>query len=223
MGPFLALQITYQYIEVGIFDGQKLLGFTQKDKGSASTHLTYYLDDLLKRTDLVIRNISFIAACQGPAPFTSLRVLLSLLNGISFATNIPLVGVDGLTHFLLEHRAQKKIYTIALFNAFAHDAYFGILSPQGTIEVGYENIYDLVSRIQSLTTSHTIKWIGDGIVYFFDLLEQHGFKPDTKDLPSYLSLQSLGMEGYRSYIAGNKTWQLTPLYGKHITYHSSIT
>lgn len=223
MIPFLALQMTYQNIEIGIFKGQDLQECIKKDKSSASNYLTYYIDDVLKKTNLVIRDISFIATCQGPAPFTSLRVLLSMVNGISFATNISLVGVDGLTNFLLEHRSKEKIYTIALFNAFAQDAYFGILSPQGTIEVGYENIYDLITRIASLTENHPIKWIGDGIVYFFDVLEQHGFKPETKDMPSYLSLYQLGIEGYRSYIAGNKTSQLTPLYSKQTLYNSSFS
>ncbi len=41
-------------------------------------------------------DLAFIAAHQGPAPFTTLRVCLTTVNGFAFATGMPLIGINGL-------------------------------------------------------------------------------------------------------------------------------
>lgn len=49
--------------------------------------LMHEFNQLLARHTLDWSNISLIGASQGPAPFTTLRALITTLNGISFAKN----------------------------------------------------------------------------------------------------------------------------------------
>lgn len=223
MAFFLALQVTYQHLEVGIFNQHDLLAYTQKDKHAASTYLTFYLDEVLAQSHITLDNISFIAACQGPAPFTSLRTLLSSVNGIAFARSIPLIGIDGLQSFVHEHH-KDSAYTIAIFNAFADEAYFAILSPQGNFEGGYESVYTLIPRIIKIIGTSSAQWIGDGVFHFNHVLKEHGILITTdKTIPTYLSYKELGRQAYTLFLQQCTKKQLLPLYLKQPIYKPSAS
>ena len=57
---------------------------------------------MLKQHALTFSGLAFIAAHQGPAPFTTLRVCLTTVNGFAFATQVPLIGVNGLKELVDE-------------------------------------------------------------------------------------------------------------------------
>jgi tRNA threonylcarbamoyladenosine biosynthesis protein TsaB len=92
----LGLQATYTHSDVGIFkDGNLILSAT-KDKTLASRELIPLCAALLMEVEKSLSDISYIAINQGPAPFTTLRTVITTVNGIAYATNIPLIGIDGL-------------------------------------------------------------------------------------------------------------------------------
>src|SRR5207244_7541125 len=87
---FLALQTTYELVEIGLFANDVLLFKVQDNKLNANKTVLNLCTELLKKFQLSLANINFIAVNQGPAPFTSLLVILSTVNGICFAFNILL-------------------------------------------------------------------------------------------------------------------------------------
>lgn len=100
--PALVLQSTYDQIEIGlVIDGQ--LG-TQinLNKAQASSQILLAIDQLLQAHRCKVTDLQFIAANLGPAPFTSLRVVIATVNGLCFATGVPLIGVNGLQAFVTE-------------------------------------------------------------------------------------------------------------------------
>lgn len=216
MTRYLIVQVTYEHLEIGFFQNGQLIAFTQKEKNTLSTFITQYLDNLLEKSSCLLGELSFIGVNLGPAPLTSLRSLLSFTNAISFAKNLPLVGVDGISSFVQEHATPKK-HTIALFNAFSKNAYFGILSPTNTLEIGCMHIDQLLEQIQTITKQHAIVWIGQGVSYFTDRIEHAGFHVPLEYVPQHASLAQLGTEAYKKFIAHNITSQLLPLYTKKIS------
>ncbi len=61
-------------------------------------------------------------------------------NGLSFARNLPLVGVDGLKAFLYEYTNVMFPITVGLLNAFNNDVYFAIEHNNEIIATGYNTI-----------------------------------------------------------------------------------
>jgi tRNA threonylcarbamoyl adenosine modification protein YeaZ len=49
---------------------------------------------VLKKNDLAIADISFLATATGPGSFTSIRVAISTFSGFARSLNVPLIGVD---------------------------------------------------------------------------------------------------------------------------------
>src|SRR5688572_11398979 len=61
-----------------------------------TSQLASALSELMKRCDVTMDNVSALGVAIGPGSFTSLRVGLSLVKGIAFAKNIPVIGIPTL-------------------------------------------------------------------------------------------------------------------------------
>lgn len=189
---FLSMQSTYQDVEVALFHDQNLLEHTRITKTKSSADLMPAILNLLQKHALSFAALSFIAVNQGPGPFTTLRVVIATANGISFATKLPLVGVDGLDAILKEQFSQEHPITVALLNAFNNDAYFGI--DTGTAqEIGSSNIDQFLSTLISRYPEQRIRFIGNGVSLFKPKIEQlFGTRAlIAQPIPEYCSLNMI--------------------------------
>lgn len=127
---FIILQSNYNEIELGIQNKDRF--YSKKiNKFEATSNLIPEIDNLLKQNNLNLSDLDFIAANQGPAPFTTLRVILATINGFNLAKKIPLIGIDGLHAFLSEiEKKHKNKNILILLNAFGGDIYFGLKNNQ---------------------------------------------------------------------------------------------
>jgi tRNA threonylcarbamoyladenosine biosynthesis protein TsaB len=214
---FLGIQSTYQTVDLAIFSDTHLREMQSIHKNQASALLIPTLDTLLKKHECALNNLNFIAVNQGPSPFTTLRVVISSANGISFATKIPLIGVDAFDAFLDEQSNQKFPNTVILLNAFNKDVYFCIQKQQTVIHKGYKNIFKLLEELKKIFTHQTIRFIGNGATLYKKdigmLLENQAYIPQLN--PQTCAIKYVGLHGLTKW---NKqegiTTQLLPLYFK---------
>jgi tRNA threonylcarbamoyl adenosine modification protein YeaZ len=195
MPTFLILQTTYDTIQIGLFSGTQLLGFVIEDKHHVSAQLLTSLDALLKAHGHTVASIDSIAATCGPAPFTSLRTVLTCVNALAYVRHIPLIALDGIQLLLTEYHNQQYPYTVALFNAFNKELYYGLYSPDGHLHTGYAPYQDIIQLIdRTFSSAGTIRCIGNGVALYADELKQQlgsrVYIPDT--IPTINTLQFLG-------------------------------
>lgn len=223
---YLALQATYEHLEVGLFDDNHLIDQVQEDKKKASTTIVSHIDQLLEKNNITLQDLSFIAINQGPAPFTSLRVVIATANGISFATGLPLVGVDALDVFMYENTDPAWPSTVALLNAFNNDVYYALQEPAKPLQKGCAPIESYLATLKEEHGNETVRFIGNGAELFKNLIEQQfgkkAFLPDP--IPAYPSLYRIGLAGWRNWQQKvNITNQVLPLYLKQVRYKKSIS
>src|SRR5271155_4901602 len=164
MNTFLAIQHTYDGIEFAIFRGQTVLTHEKMSKFHASSTLIPTLDTALKAHDLRLSDLAFIAANQGPGPFTTLRVVIATINGIAFASNITLVGVDGLNALMQEYKDPSCDRTICMLNAFNHDVYYAYYDEADNLVTGAANAEQFLHEIaQSLTSAQRVQFLGNAL------------------------------------------------------------
>lgn len=241
---YLVIHSGYKEVEFGLYHNNSLLSYKKDESKKVSTNFINIVENMLKSlkgssTNLkltsklelkyskqkdvhnseLVNNLSFIAAHQGPGPFTTLRVILAFLNGLNFTTNIPLIGVNGLKAILAEYSSEEHV-TIALLNAFSNDLYFGIKEPGNEkISFGYDNAIELLNQIK-LKCKNKIKFIGNGVNLFKENINQlfanQAIIP--KHIPELASLQSIASIAYNSFKNNqNISNELIPLYLKDIT------
>jgi tRNA threonylcarbamoyladenosine biosynthesis protein TsaB len=223
MNYFLAVQATYQQLEIGLFKDHQLLSLIKEDKKRASAMIIEHLNAVLQNNDVQLGDLSFIAVNQGPAPFTSLRVVIATVNGIAFAKEIPLVGIDGLAAFMQEHQSPEWPVTVGLINAFNKDIYFAIAQSDQPLEMGCKNIETFLNELNEQFPNQQLRFIGNGTELFQQELIHvfpNAFIPEP--LPEYLSINYLGLLGAAKWEQGITSNQLLPLHLKRLRYRMAV-
>lgn len=223
MALFLVLQAHYQTYQVGLFLNSTSLKIITDDKKYSSRDLIPVIQTLLTVTQHTLSEIHAFGVNQGPGPFTSLRVLLTTVNGLAFATGIPLIGINSLHALLQEHHDKRWPITVALLNAYNNDLYFAIQAHEG-VEIGCKNNRELFALLKK-RFSQPIRFLGNGaVLYQTMILEFFGkdaFFPEP--FPEEPSLELLGLVTYERYKKNSDLQQqLLPIYLKNLQYKPQI-
>ena len=214
---FLAIQSTYTSVECALFHDDTVLRTIEIDKSQASKQILIALEQLLATHQLSLQDISFAAVNTGPAPFTTLRVVIATMNGISFASPLPLIGVDGLEAMTQEYFTDNNI-TILLLNAFNKDVYFALKNESDTVEKGCLPLSHLLTHISSTHTANApLTFLGSGAFLHKKEIEtvfgHHArFVHTDADRPSIEKIGMLGLRAWQEKIGIHK--KITPSYLK---------
>lgn len=216
MMNFLITQSTYHEIQVSLIYNKSQKKITIP-KTEASKLLIITIKDLLDEHNLSCADLDFIGANQGPAPFTTLRVLIATINGIAFANNISLVGVDGLKAFLNSTADKQYPQTVILLNAFNNDLYYAYQHNQKIIS-GCEKAEKLFEEIHHIMPTKTIRFLGNGATLFQETIQTtfgtQAFLPEP--MIEFPSLEAIQEETVSLFEKKETVKQLQPLYLKTI-------
>jgi tRNA threonylcarbamoyladenosine biosynthesis protein TsaB len=89
-------------------EGEVLAEMMWSSKQHHTTQLASTVSDLMKRCDVAMDKVQALGVAIGPGSFTSLRVGLSLVKGIAFAKNIPVIGIPTLDVIAFAQPLDKK-------------------------------------------------------------------------------------------------------------------
>ena len=211
---YLALQNTYDEVQCALMNGEDLIDQVSLSKLHASASLINELNELLSRNNQSITDMKFIAANVGPGPFTTLRVVITTVNGLSFAQKIPLIGVNALDAAAREWDASLEP-TAILLNAFGDDVYTLLIKDDAQLLYGSYSIETVVQTVKKLETP--VRFLGNGTTLHQTTLQnelgQLAIIPES--IPPYCSLQTIALMGYEKWKqSAGKTMQLEPVYLK---------
>lgn len=210
----LIAQATYESIEFGIFNDTNCLAKGIIPKQLSSKNLISDLQKILETNHSTFENITFIGANRGPAPFTTLRVLIATINGIGFGLHKPLVGVDGLIAFAQQVSDPAWPHTIVILNAYHHDVYFA-----HDKQTGICPIQTLIANVSKQRPHSPLRFVGNGAIQHANLLKETLGERAYIDThaPLFVSLDQIAIESLQEWHKNNATTQLTPLYLKKAT------
>lgn len=223
MNNFLVATHNYTSFCLALFKNATLIDKKLESNKKTSEQLIPLINSLLTENNIAITDIQFIAVNCGPGPFTTLRSILSTANGIGFATDIPLVSIDGIHTLINEQSSPLFPHTVALFNAFNKDVYFGIQTPNEPLQTGYKHYQQLFEQLKNDYPEQTIRFIGSGAsLYHNEILEAFGsWATIPEPLPEEASITYIGktsLDQWNNKI--NISTQLKPLYLKKLIYHT---
>lgn len=220
MTYFLAVTHTYEAVDIALCKEQEVISVATVSKFDASRDLISQIDALLRQASLHLSDLSFIAANIGPGPFSTLRTVVTTVNGIGFATKIPLVGVPGLQAFIDEYPGVADQTTIVLLNAFSFDVYYAIQAGSASeMRTGCMNIDRLLTDLHT-EVSGRVRFLGQGSVLYQEKIQkifgERAYFPSP--LPFAVSVTQIAKSGLQMWQQGAECeYQLTPLYFKQFT------
>jgi len=213
MALFLAVHARYKDVQLGLFKEGILLELASDESKKISRNFISLLDEMLKKHKLVFSDLAFIAAHQGPAPFTTVRVCLTTVNGFAFATGMPLIGVNGLQELLENYRQDSRV-TVALLNAFSQEVYYGIDDPfDKTTTYGYAQAETFITEL-SQKYSTPLAFVGNGIELYEGIIKNS--LNGRADLLSadIVTLETIAKKALEKWYNNEIENQLMPLYLK---------
>lgn len=214
----LGLQATYTHIDVGVFQDDQLILSAEKDKTLASRELIPLCAVLLMEVGKSIKDLSYIAVNQGPAPFTSLRTVITTVNGLAYATTIPLIGIDGLALLLSEsiqlYAGQPRTPVVVL-HAFGNDVYCGYTKSDGSFFFGCLSLPECIEELNKQISQEYVL-VGNGALMHQEIFKKSLTNPVTipEMAQPYASLSGLGKEAWQQWQTKKTVTQIQPLYLK---------
>lgn len=204
----LIIQSTYDRVEIAINNNNNQIANRYIAKQEASSKILQGIDSLLTECHIGLKDINKIVVNLGPSPFTTLRTVISTVNGLAFANKIQIIGVDGLTAFV-NHDLQKFIDKpiIVVFNAFANDVYYAIKNKSSPeIATGITTIDNLIEKISQFKSFYLV---GNAYTQHQEKFIKHDF---VNIEPNYPSLEAI----YYESIGKEPKAQVLPIYLKEI-------
>ena len=159
---FLSIQGSHRDIEIALYYDQKEIESIKECNQKASSSILPLIGKILTNNKLSIHDLDFIAIDQGPGAFTSLRVAITTVNAISFASKIPLIGIDGLKALI--DIPYKTDFIVGILNAYNRDAYYVIQTKD--YMSSYKNIDLLMSELTTKIKENSVTFIGNGTVNY---------------------------------------------------------
>ena len=102
----LALDTTGNVSSVALIDDEKLIGeYTINYKMTHSQTIMPMIDEIVKMTELDLKDIDYIACSQGPGSFTGLRIGAATAKGLALGLNkkiVPVPTLDALAYNIFE-------------------------------------------------------------------------------------------------------------------------
>lgn len=196
----LALDSSGLVASVALLDGETMIAeYTLNYKKTHSQTLLPMVDEIVRMTDMDLKEIDAIAVAAGPGSFTGLRIGSATAKGLGLALDKPLISVptlEGIAYNLYGTDAcicpmmdarRKQVYT-GIY-AFAGDD-FEILYPQTACPV--EKIIE-----QCNVLGREVIFLGDGVPVYKDIIEAET-AVSYRFAPAHMNRQRAGAVGARA-------------------------
>jgi len=93
----LAVDTSTAQVGLAVYDGSQVIGeYAWRSRQRHTVELAPAIFELLTRCGLTMDEIQALGIALGPGSFTSLRVGLSLVKGLSLSRHLPLIGIPTL-------------------------------------------------------------------------------------------------------------------------------
>lgn len=152
----LAVDTSTTQVGLALYDENEVIAeMMWSSKQHHTTQLASALSDLMKRCDVTMDKVEALGVAIGPGSFTSLRVGLSLVKGIAFAKNIPVIGIPTLDIIASAQPLSKKPL-ISVLQAGRTRLAFGLYQSdkkqwQVAGEIRSGTVDELLSQIEDAT------------------------------------------------------------------------
>jgi len=98
MALLLAIETTTKNCSVALFENSNLIQLKERnsDEYSHAEQLTLFIEEVVKKSKITLKEIDGIALSKGPGSYTGLRIGTSTAKGLCYSLDIPLISISTL-------------------------------------------------------------------------------------------------------------------------------
>lgn len=159
---FLGIESSTEVSSVALIDEYCVIGeITYKIKKSHSTQLMPMVIQLLEVSGYSLRTIDGIGVSVGPGSFTGMRIGITLANMLSYANNLPIVGISSLKAIAYNGKGLAD-YLCPLICSRKEEVYTALFNSKLNLLIN-EQVTPIKSFINNLP-KEPILFLGDGFI-----------------------------------------------------------
>jgi len=166
MSLILSIETSTPVCTVSLSENGKTIAIRESfDEKSHATHLTVFVEELLKENNITAKNLSAVAVSRGPGSYTGLRIGVSVAKGICYAAQIPLIAIDTLKTMAImaaNKYNHKNVLYCPMIDARRMEVYSELFD--GNFNVKREVIAEVIDHnsYSDILAQQKIVFIGNG-------------------------------------------------------------
>ena len=114
MALLLAVETTTKNCSVALFENSNLIKLKEQnsDEYSHAEQLTLFIEEVVEKSNITLKEIDGISLSKGPGSYTGLRIGTSTAKGLCYSLDIPLISVSTLKAmaFGMSKKKDYKLY-----------------------------------------------------------------------------------------------------------------
>ncbi|MBT8394763.1 MAG: tRNA (adenosine(37)-N6)-threonylcarbamoyltransferase complex dimerization subunit type 1 TsaB [Flavobacteriaceae bacterium] len=178
-------------------DGKTISLAEDNDKSySHSERLHIYIQEVLDKSKIQLKDLDAVAVSKGPGSYTGLRIGVSAAKGLCYSLDIPLISILTLESLVNQVKAEKG-YIVPMLDARRMEVYSSVYNFR------HELVRDIEAQIldeqsfQKILNDTKVRFIGSGVVKTKSLIgHKNAIFIDGK-LPSANEMSLLSYEKYK--------------------------
>lgn len=159
--------------------GKHMATIVSEEPNVHASHLTLFIDRLLKQQNVAMQELSAVAVSQGPGSYTGLRIGASTAKGLCYALDIPLIAngtLEGLYEGFIHHQTARSSQTLwcPMIDARRREVYTCIYDNRGDLlEPTHALIVDQHTFDVFVEQGHRLVLFGPGADKFVDTFKDN--------------------------------------------------
>ena len=214
----LGIDTSTMAANVAVLEDDKLIcEYTINTKKTHSQKLMPMIENMLKISDIKIKDIDAIGICVGPGSFTGLRIGMATAKAMAHVNNIPLIGVNSLE--ILGSNIEfsnKKI--CAILDAQRNQVYtckyiFEDNKSKVLEEISIKPIDDLLEELQATGEEWVI--VGEAVYKYkekIEVISNINISSPSNHITKASSLCVLAKDKFEQNIDFHNCYDINPMY-----------
>jgi tRNA threonylcarbamoyladenosine biosynthesis protein TsaB len=197
MALILHIETATETCSVALANDQGLMDYRENNEGrSHAALLTVFIDDILQKNNLQVRQLDALAVSSGPGSYTGLRIGISAAKGLCFGASKPLISVSTLQSMafgfmekmIIEINKDINAWLCPMIDARRQEVYTSFFDSQGNVqgEVSAEIIEE--HSFLHILSKRKVFFFGNGsdkcreIIRHPNAIFVSGFHPSAKNM-----------------------------------------
>ena len=187
-----------------------------ENKNTHSVNLMPLVDKLLKETNTSLNEIDLFGCDIGPGSFTGIRIGVATIKAFLDSLNKKAVGVNSLD--ILAYNIKENGIICSIIDAKNNNVYYGIYEYKNEtyikIEMDFDNIENIINKIEQKYINKKIFFIGNGSKIYEDMIKSKMKKEDIIVDEKYnkLNARNIGFIAFENREKCVESNELIPVY-----------
>ena len=177
------------------------VAIVKEDNNTSYSHaesLHIFIDELLKKVPLKLKQLSAVCISKGPGSYTGLRIGVSAAKGLCYALGIPLISVNTLDSLARQAGDISDGYIVPMLDARRMEVY----------SATYNNSFDCITETEALILNEEsyidllqkkpTYFIGNGVKKFKEICTHPNAIFLENKLPSAKELAAISFQKFKN-------------------------